>query len=226
VLKFYIKGLPIYFICSFIGQTSAMKKKLLFSIPLFLIIYSSAISQQKKSDKDIIIPYAGFMAGGCDVSIPFSFVAGIRQVKNSHFSILYDIHYWNTKYECYCDDTYSKGHFSSITPSVKLAFSTGKKEGKGVFTAIGLGYMIAKDRGTEQSYVPGSTTSEAIVGKDIVKGKWDFTSIAPSVAVGINFRAFHHPFAISNTYYFAKTTSGWEPVTGGAGISIGFKKID
>jgi hypothetical protein len=202
-----------------------MKKRLLFSIPLFLIIYSSAISQEKKSDKDVIIPYAGFMAGGCVIN-PFSFVAGVRQVKNSHFSILYDVHYWNTKYECYCDDTYSKGHFSSITPSVKLAFSTGRKEGKGVFAAIGLGYMFAKDRGTEQSYTPGTLTSEAIVGKDIVNGKWDFTSIAPSASVGINFRAFHHPFSISNTYYFAKTTSGWEAVTGGAGITFGFKKIN
>ena len=203
-----------------------MKKKLLTSILLFLIIYSSAISQENiPPKKDMVVPYVGFMAGGCGVSNPFSFVAGIRQVKNSHFSILYDVHYWNTKYECYCDDTYSRGRFSSITPSVKLALSTGKKEGKGVFAVVGLGYMIAKDRGTEQSYTPASPTSEAIVGKDIVKGEWDFTSIAPSMALGVNFRILHHSVSISNTYYFAKTTEGWGAVTGGIGITVGLKKI-
>jgi hypothetical protein len=207
-------------------KSPAMTKKLLLGLWLLFTIHSSAISQKNTSDKkDLIIPYAGSMVGGCGISNPFSFVVGIEQVKNSHFSILYDVHYWNTKYECYCEDTYSTGRFSSITPSVKLAFSTGKKTGKGVFAAIGLGYMIAKDRGTEQSYSPGSLTSEAVIGKDIVKGKWDFTSIAPSVAFGVHFRAFHRPFSISNTYYFAKTTEGWGAAAGGAGIFIGLKKI-
>lgn len=202
-----------------------MRKNQLF-FPVALLFFASSLSAQENTDKktNILIPYATILYGGC-VSVPFSFIAGIQQVKQKHFSILYDVHYWNTNYECYCDDTYSKGHYTSFTPSVKFIYNTGKKTANGFFAGAGLGYMIAKDRGTEQTYTKDPVTDQITIGKDIVNGKWDFNSISPSLTFGLGFRLFHFPVAISNTYYVAKTTEGWEAAAGGVGFKMGFKKI-
>jgi hypothetical protein len=203
-----------------------MRKNHLFSLGVFVIFSSSLIAQENTAKKtDGLIPYAGFFYGGCDVSIPFSFVAGIQQPLKKHLSISYDVHYWNSDYECYCDDTYSKGHFVSMTPSVKFIYNTGKKTGNGFFTGVGIGYMIATDKGTEQPYIRDNLTNTMVTGKDIVNGRWNFNSIAPSMIFGVGFRIFHLPVAINNTYYFAKTTDGWGAVTGGIGLKVGLRKL-
>jgi hypothetical protein len=204
----------------------AMRKKHLIAFAWVFIFVSSVDAQETTTKKvNEIIPYAGVMAGGCDVSNPFSFVAGIQQIKTTHFSVAYDIQYYNTDYECYCDDTYSKGHFRVVTPSVKVVYNTGKKAGNGFVAGAGIGYMFAKDRGTEQTYTEDALTGEMAVGKDITNGRWDFNSIAPSITLGAGFRVLHFPITISNTYYFAKTTDGWGAVTGGIGIKVGFKRL-
>jgi hypothetical protein len=187
-----------------------MKKNILMGLAVLLFSCFAAISQKKSSskskDEKTTIPYAGLLYGGCGVSNPISVLGGIQRVKTKHFSIVYDIHYWNTKYDCYCGDTYSKGRFRSFTPSVKFMYNTGKKPGNGLFLGAGLGYMFAKDRGTEQTYVLDPNTNMFTVGKNVVTGKWDFNSIAPSATWGVGFRVAKFPVAINNTWYFANTT--------------------
>lgn len=203
-------------------------RKINFIAPaIFMVLSSSVIAQETTSRPGTITsPYAGILFGGCGVSNPVSFLAGIQQTKHTHFSILYDIYYWNTSYHDYSDNVFSKGHFSSLAPSVKFVYSTGKKPGNGLFAGLGMGYMIARDRGTEQPYITDPNTSATILNnKDIVSGKWDFNSISPSMTFGIGFRLFHFPIALNNTYYFAKTTTGWDAVAGGIGLKMAFRKF-
>jgi hypothetical protein len=207
-----------------------MKKIILIGLAVLLLSSFAAISQQKKSSSKsksvkTTIPFAGFLYGGCGVSNPISVLGGIQRVKTKHFSIVYDIHYWNTKYDCHCGDTYSKGKFSSFTPSIKFMYNTGKKPGNGLFLGVGMGYMFAKDRGTEQTYTLNPVTNSFETGKNIITGKWDFNSIAPSATWGVGFRVAKFPVAINNTWYFAKTTYGWDLVTGGMGLKLGLKKF-
>jgi hypothetical protein len=202
-----------------------MRKKLLLSNLSFFIFISTLSAQEKQEPEKIgIIPYTNVLAGGC-VSNPFSFTIGVQQPLKTHISIAYDVHYWNTDYECYCDDTYSKGHFTSFTPSVKFIYNTSKRTSAGLFAGIGLGYMFAKDRGTEQSYSYNQETNTSEIGKDIKNGNWDFNSISPSFTLGVGFRVLRFPMAINNTYYFAKDTKGWGAIAGGAGIKIGFRRL-
>lgn len=205
-----------------------MKKNILTGLAVLLFSHLVAISQQKSNSSKKVkttIPFAGFLYGGCGVSNPISVLGGIQQVKTKHFSIVYDVQYWNTKYECYCDDSYYKGRFRSFTPSVRFLYNTGKKPGNGLFVGAGMGYMFAKDRGTEQTYLRNPDTQLMFVGKDVKPGKWDFNSIAPSVTWGVGFRVAKFPVAINTTWYFAKTTYGWDMVTGGMGLKMGLKKF-
>ncbi|MCX6316666.1 MAG: hypothetical protein NTW29_05220 [Bacteroidetes bacterium] len=202
-----------------------MKKLLLFcmTIPGYLFLQAQDNSAKQKNP---LVPYASVYAGGC-VDNPFSFAAGVQQKLRDHLTIGYDVHYWNTGYECYCDDKYSKGKFSSITPSVKLLYNTGKKEGRGFVAGVGLGYMFAKDRGSEVPYTYDPMTSTYIYQQDkaLHDANWDFNSIAPSFSIGAGFRLFKLPVTFQTIYYFAKTTDGWMPAAGGTGFTIGFRKL-
>src|SRR5258706_10668374 len=104
-----------------------MRKTNLAAFAIFVVFSSSVIAQETTITKPgtVTSPYAGILLGGCGVSNPVSFLAGIQQAKHTHFSIVYDIYYWNTRYRDYSDNVYSKGHFSSFTPSVKFIYSTG-----------------------------------------------------------------------------------------------------
>jgi hypothetical protein len=200
-----------------------MKK--LLSLTGFFVCCLSAFSQDKtETENKVLVPYAGVLAGGC-VPDPFSFIIGVQKPLKQHFIIAYDVHYWNTDYECYCDAVYSKGHFTSLTPSVKFTYNTGKKTGRGILAGIGLGYMFARDHGTEQSYVYDASTGKKTTGNEIKNGNWSFTSISPSATLGFGFRVLRFPVAINNVYYFAKDTKGWAAIAGGIGVKIGFRRI-
>ena len=196
-------------------------------ICMFLLLTCCSLpgfAQQEKIPVDkTIVPVVGSLAVGC-VTNPFSFTAGIQQSLKQHLRISYDIHFWNTRYEDYLDNIYSKGHFIATTPSVKLLFNTGKRTGSGLVLGLGLGYMIAHDRGTEQAYAFDSTTNTRIIDKALRQANWDFNSIAPSVTFGYGFRLLRFPVTINNVYYFGKDTKGWAALAGGMGITFGLKR--
>ncbi|MBL7730451.1 MAG: hypothetical protein JNM88_04670 [Chitinophagaceae bacterium] len=191
-----------------------------FLITCFTFSAITILGQEKKP----FTPTVSVLAGGC-VDNPFQLMAGVQKNLNSHFKISYDLHFWNTGYECYCDDTYTTGRFTSFTPSVKITYSTGKRQGSGLIGGIGLGYMFARDRGFEQTYTKDAATQTTELSKDRTPGNWDFSSIAPSATIGVSFRLFRYPVVLHNTYYFARTTEGWMPAAGGAGFTFGFRKI-
>lgn len=203
-----------------------MRKNLFLTMALSLVVLSPLLSQNNKSaeEKTLYVPYVTVNFVPC-FSMPFSFAAGVQRVNESHFSVAADVHYWNTNYECYCDDVYSKGHFSSITPSVRLVYNTGKKMETGFVASLGLGYMFAKDRGEEQPYVKDNTMGTTILIGKAVPGNWDFKSIAPSISAGLDVKIFHLPFSFGYTIYMAKTTKGWEPAAGGLGIKVGIHRF-
>jgi len=89
---------------------------------------------------------------------------------------------------------------------------------------VGLGYMFAKDRGTEQSYTEDKLSGSIVYSTEITAGKWDFNSLAPSFNIGVGFRVLRFPVSLQTVYYFAKTTEGWMAVAGGAGVKIGLKR--
>ncbi len=202
-----------------------MRKTALIILSCFLVCLSTNAQKNSEEKKEPLIPFVGVSYGGC-VSNPFSFTAGIQQPVKKHIRVVYDVHYWNTDYECYCDDVYAKGHFTSLTPSVRLLINSGKRTGAGLFAGVGLGYMFAKDRGTEQSYTRNVNTDKMEVGDKITAGRWDFNSISPSINIGIGFRVARFPVSWSTVYYFAKDTKGWGAMAGGVGLTFGFRKIE
>jgi hypothetical protein len=203
-----------------------MRKSFFLITGLLFISLSQLFSQNNSSEKkNLFVPFVGVTFTPC-FGNPFSFTGGVQQVNESRFSLAYDVHYWNTKYDCYCDDIYSKGHFSSITPSVKLVFNTGGKMKQGFVASLGLGYMFAKDRGTEQPYILDNVTGAKILTGKEVSGKWDFNSISPSISAGANVKLFHLPVSFGYTFYMAKTTKGWEPTAGGIGFKVGIHKFE
>jgi hypothetical protein len=203
-----------------------MRKNLFLTIALCSALVSQLLAQNEDSTKrkDLYVPYVTVSLEAC-FSNPFSFTAGVQQVKESHFNVAIDVHYWSTNYECSCDDLYSKGHFSSITPSVRLVFNTGGKMEQGFVASLGLGYMFAKDRGIEQPYVRDNTTGNNILTGKAVYGKWDFNSLAPSISAGLNVKLLHLPFTFGYILYMAKSTKGWEPEAGGIGVKIGLHRF-
>jgi hypothetical protein len=203
-----------------------MRRNLFLTAAFCLVFLSQLLAQNKDStqQKNLFVPYVAVDLVGC-VSNPFSFTAGVQQVNASHFNVAIDVHYWSTNYECYCDDIYSKGHFSSITPSVRLVFNTGKKMEQGFVASIGLGYMFAKDRGTEQPYTRDDASSNNILTGKAVYGNWDFNSLAPSISAGLNVKLLHLPFTFGYILYMAKSTKGWEPEAGGIGVKIGLHRF-
>lgn len=202
-----------------------MKKQLLLFLSLILMAGIRAQDKAAAAKKPLTL-YVGVFAGGC-VDNPFSFLGGVQQDLRTHLTIAYDLHYWNTGYECYCDDKYSNGKFSSVTPSVKVLYNTGKQKGRGFVAGLGLGYMFAKDRGSEVPYTYDGVTNTYTyqTEKQNNNGKWDFNSLAPSFSIGAGFRAFKLPVTFQSIYYFAKTTDGWMAAAGGAGFTIGLRKI-
>jgi hypothetical protein len=200
-------------------------RKFCLTISCFISCLSVIAQEKPSTDKKPLTPYVGVFAGGC-VDNPFSFIAGVQKPLQQHITLAADIHYWNTGYECYCDDKYSIGKFRSFTPSVKISYNTGKKEGRGLIAGIGLGYMFAKDRGTEQTYLYDQLTNSYSYGKNISAGKWDFNSIAPSFNLGVGFRLLKLPVSFNSMYYFAKSTDGWMAAAGGVGFKVGLRKTD
>lgn len=197
----------------------------LFLITIAFPICLTALAQQEKTAvSNPLTPYVGVMAGGC-VDNPFSFKAGVQKNLKPRIAVSFDLHYWNTGYECYCDSMYSKGKFRSFTPSVKMAYNTGKREGMGFTIGVGLGYMFARDRGTEQPYSYDVANNINVLNtKDIADGNWDFNSIAPSFSLGVGFRVLKVPVTFQSEYYFAKTTEGWMATAGGVGFKIGLRR--
>jgi hypothetical protein len=198
-------------------------KKMLLIITCFISSLSLLAQDKETTEIKPLTPYIEVLAGGC-VENPFSFMIGVQKTLKNQLALSYDIHYWNTRYECYCDDVYSKGHFISFTPSVKITYNTGRKEGNGLMAGIGLGYMFAKDRGTEQTYSYDLQTNKNILADEMTEAKWDFNSIAPSFSLGVGFRVLKLPVSIQSVYYFAKTSDGWMAVAGGMGIKVGLKR--
>jgi hypothetical protein len=202
-----------------------MSKNLLFAL-LFICAGLVASAQETNSLKTPrFTPFieASYGMGLCGESNPLAFTGGVRQSLSRKLSLVYDINVWSTPYEVYCGDIYSKGKYTAITPSVKLLYYLGKREGHGFFIGAGVGYIFAKDRGTEQPYTFDGS-SEPVIGKDITKGKWDFNSIAPSLTFGYQFSICKLPVSIVSTTYIAKTTCGWQAVQSGIGLNIGLKK--
>jgi hypothetical protein len=196
-------------------------RNLLLTVILIIAAFNAT---GQDNDKKVFTPYISVYAGGC-VDNPFQFAIGIQKPLKPHWSVAYDVHYWKTGYECYCEDMYSKGDYRIITPSVKLSYNTGKKEGRGLMATLGLGYSFAKDRGTEQTYVYDESLKSYSDGM-ASPAKWDFTSIAPSFSLGVGFRLFKLPVSFSSGYYFGNTTEGWTVTAGGAGFKVGFRKIE
>ena len=110
-------------------------RNLLLITAFFSCCFTISAQDKKLSETKPLTPYISVLAGGC-VANPFSFIAGVQKTIQKHINISYDIHYWNTKYESYCDDIYSKGHFVSVTPSVKITYNTGKKGENGLVAGI------------------------------------------------------------------------------------------
>jgi len=202
-----------------------MRKNLFLSIGLFLFLLPSIFAQTTdEKQKPLFVPYAAVYAGGC-VSNPFQFNAGVQKLTKSHFNLAADMHYWNTNYEDYYEGVYSKGHFTSITPSVRLVFNSGRKMGTGFVASVGLGYMFARDRGTEQPFISDEGNGSNILTGKAINGKWDFNSIAPSVSFGVNVRIFRMPFTFGYMLYFAKSTTGWDAQAGGIGVKVGMHRF-
>jgi hypothetical protein len=207
-------------------KSSAMRKNLLLTTALTLLALPSIFAQTgDDKQKPLLVPYVGVNVVGC-FSNPASFTAGVQKMTKSHFNVAADIHYWNTNYECYCDDVYSKGHFRSVTPSVRLVFNSGKKMGNGFVATVGLGYMFAKDRGTEQPYIKDEINGGTILTGESLSGKWDFNSLAPSASFGVNVRILRLPVSFDYILYVAKASRGWEPAAGGIGIKAGFHRFE
>jgi len=202
-----------------------MRKNLLLTMGLLLVLLPSLFAQTNNDkQKPLFVPYAGVTAGGC-VSNPFQFTAGVQKMTKSHFNLATDVLYWNTNYEDYYEGVYSKGHFTSITPSVRVVFNSGRKMGTGFVASVGLGYMFAKDRGIEQPYITDEVNGGNILTGKAVNGKWDFNSIAPSASFGVNVRILRIPFTFGYNLYFAKSTRGWEPEAGGIGVKVGLHRF-
>ena len=201
-------------------------RKSFFPMACMLLVSYALTAQQPAPKSKAITPYAEVLYNfGCGFSNPFAFTAGIQQSVARKWSVSYDINYWSTPYENYCCDVYSKGKYSALTPSVKLTWHAGKEKDRGFFMAAGLGYMFARDRGTEQDYSVNPSTNEVVISKTAITGNWDFNSLAPSFNWGVTIKAFHLPVSIINENYFAKTTVGWQTVSAALGIRIGFRKI-
>jgi hypothetical protein len=196
----------------------------LFTIVALFCGLSAAAQEKSGSSKNSFVPFAGVLAGGC-VDNPVAFMAGADKALNKHLTLTYDVHFWNTGYECYCADIYSVGKYTSFTPSVKLSFSTGRQAGRGLIAGVGLGYMFARDRGTEQTYTYDGVKGIAIKGDKVTPGNWDFNSLAPSVTFGLGVRILKLPVTFHSTYYFANTTEGWMPAAGGVGLKLGFRAM-
>jgi hypothetical protein len=191
-------------------------------LPLLSLLSITTLKAQET--KKTYEPYVAVYAGGC-VYNPFQFVAGVQKPLASHLTIGYDLHYWKTGYESFCDDVHSKGKFRSITPSVKLTFNTGKQKDRGLMAGVGLGYVFAKDRGTEEDY-SYDETGRTYTYSNKVDGKWDFNSVSPSFLLGVGFRLFKLPVSFNTTYYFANSTEGWVATAGGVGFKVGLRKME
>ena len=200
-------------------------RTLLINCLLIFITIPLFSQHQDKPASRALTPFVGVLAGGC-VYNPFSFIAGVQRPITNNFNISYDVHFWNTRYKDQYDGVLSKGKWTSVTPSVKITYSTGKKEGTGLVAGVGLGYMFARDRGTEQSYTEDKQSSNLLYDTEISNGKWDFNSIAPSFNIGVGLRVARFPVMLQTIYYFAKTTDGWMATAGGAGVKIGLKRYE
>jgi hypothetical protein len=203
-----------------------MRKKLLPLLYVLFIACNVNAQDQPAPKTNKLTPFieVQYNLGLCGESNPLSFTAGLQKSLTRKLTLSYDINYWNTSYENYCCNVYSKGKYIAVIPSVKLTWNAGKRKDRGFFAGVGLGYIFAKDRGTEQSYSTTPGTNEMVFTKSAVAGNWDFNSIAPSFSWGVGLKVFRLPVSFVNTNYFAKSTLGWGPVSTSAGIRIGFRK--
>jgi len=202
-----------------------IKKIITFPVLCLFVFCSSGYSQQKKAQNTkAVTPYAesSWLLGLCGYnSNAVAFTTGIEKKAAKHLAISYDIHYWKTNYENYCCDVYSEGRYSIIIPSVKIKFDPGKPN-KGFFIGAGLGYVFAKDRGTEEPYSYDPVTKGRIMSGKVTNGNWDFNSLSPSFNWGVGFRIKGFPVSVINSNYFGKTTEGWHDISTGVGLKLGF----
>ncbi|MGQ0739475.1 MAG: hypothetical protein ACT4OJ_10480 [Bacteroidota bacterium] len=204
-----------------------MKKKITACLlPLFFIALNMTAQATKKQKKNAVTPFfeTTYQLGLCGEYNPVGFIAGIEKPLAKHLVISYDVQFWKTAYEVYCCDIFSQGNYMQVIPSVKVKFDPGKP-GKGFFAGGGLGYVFARDRGTEQAYESDPVTGAKTFSSEVKQGNWDFNSIAPSFSWGVGFKIKGFPAAIINTNYFGKTTWGWGPVSAGVGFRFGLSKV-
>ena len=202
-----------------------MKKTVLFSLSGLLISFSNISAQEKKLQKTkVTTPFieVSNQLGLCGEKNPYAFLAGVEKPIAKHLSVSADIQIWKTDYENWCCDIYTKGSYTHILPSVKIKLDPGKQN-KGFFIGVGLGYVFAKDRGTEQPYLYDPATGTQKTGGEITNGNWGFQTISPSFNWGLTFKVCKFPVTLINTNYFGKTPWGG-PLATGVGLRFGFKR--
>ena len=157
--------------------------------------------------------------GLCGEKNPYAFMTGVEMPVAKHLSVSADIQIWKTDYENWCCDMYTVGSYTHILPSVKIKLDPGKQN-KGFFIGVGLGYVFAKDKGTEQPYSYNAATGIKTIEGEITKGNWGFHTISPSFNWGIAFKICKFPVSVINTNYFGKTPWGG-PLATGVGLRLG-----
>lgn len=188
------------------------KMKTISTLLISAILCQCVSAQKRKVDStNTLIPFTGILwVPG--YNNPFSFLAGVQKPVYKHLTAVADIHYWKTNYENYSNGMYSKGRFTTITPSVKLIYNTGKHTGKGFYLGFGLGYMFVTDKNT------GQPNYNSEINR--------FGSLSFSVNFGFGFRIYRLPVSINNSYYIANDGYIWGTLAGGSGIIIGLKRLD
>jgi hypothetical protein len=172
------------------------------------------------------IPYveSSYQLGLCGESFPVAFTAGAEKKLSKHLSVGADVHGWNTHYQMYCDNVFSKGNYTSLIPAVKLNFYPSRQY-KGFFVGAGIGYAFARDRGTEQTYTYTPATGKNNLTGSATPGNWDFNTVATSIQWGLSFKINRVPVTFVNTNYLGKSTVGYGPLATGVGLRVGLAQV-
>ncbi len=183
----------------------------------------------KQSSKVIPFIETSYQLGLCGEKNPIAFITGIEKWTSKHTSITADVHFWKTDYEMWCDNMHTLGTYTAFIPSIKFKIDPGKKY-SGFFVSAGIGYAIAKDRGTDQPYTQSQSSGVKTYTGNPTPGNWDFNSFAPNFSWGFSMKVFRFPVTLSNTNYFAKTGwPGWDgrtaPIATGIGLRLGLTQL-
>ena len=156
---------------------------------------------------------------------PVAFTAGVEKFVSKHIAVTGDVFFWRTNWESWCDqDVRSVGKYTAVIPSVKFRYDPGKQY-KGFFIGAGIGYVVARDKGTEQPFVTDASSGIKNPQSAPTPADWSYNGVAPSFSLGFSFKVHHVPVTVINTNYFAKTTFGFEDIATGVGLNIGLAKV-